>query len=422
MRRLTEFGPSLVVIATAALVLLAGPRLVRQLTFHQTEAQIVQARRALESTTVLDELNDAYRNIATMVEPSVVHISAFQRMPTVGGSSLSSGSGWVYDNDGYIVTNHHVVADVDRIDVQLHSGAIREAELIGFDASTDIAVLKIDPARLHPAVRAESSQAVEQGDLVFAFGSPFDFRFSISSGIVSGKGRHVGVIRDRIGNVGYENFIQVDAAINPGNFGGPLTDHRGRVIGMNTAIATGGTRGGLDEGQFAGIGLAIPLEMIEPVVDQIIDKGFVTKGFLGVEVDDLWPVDRRRLAFNGDGALIRNVQPGTPAFTSGVRIDDIVIAVDGAAIESRPQLQSKISSVLPGDTVELTIVRYDDQGQQSAEMTIPVMLTRLDSLKALTLAVEVENRFEVCLDPERDSELVTIHDLVAAVRKASDGD
>src|SRR5690606_35708911 len=125
------------------------------------------------------------------------------------------------------------------IEVQLYNGELRPAEIVGFDRSTDIAVLKIPAGRLHPAVRRGPEAPVRQGDMVFAFGSPFDFRFSMSSGVVSGQGRSVGVIRDEFGRrSGYENFIQVDAAINPGNSGGPLTDFRGHVIGMNTAIAT----------------------------------------------------------------------------------------------------------------------------------------------------------------------------------------
>ena len=187
--------------------------------------------------------------------PLVVHISTEQTTRDRAGNRLhstSSGSGWIYDNEGHIVTNYHVVKDADRIEVQLHTGLLREAQLVGVDQFTDIAVIKVSSARLHPAALAEEDDRVQQGDLVFAFGSPFDFRFSMSSGVVSGMGRHVGVIRDerRGGWTGYENFIQIDAAINPGNSGGPLTDVRGRVIGMNTAIATG-RQSSFDEGQFA---------------------------------------------------------------------------------------------------------------------------------------------------------------------------
>ncbi len=193
MRKVNEFGPSLVVLATAALVLLLGPTIVRELTYRHTQAEVNQARDLLQTTTILEKMNDANRAIARAVEPSVVHISASQ-IANGGRPSLSTGSGWIYDNDGHVVTNHHVVADADRIDVQLSNGALRVATVLGSDPATDIAVLHIDPERLHPAVRADIRSRTEQGDIVFAFGSPFDFRFSMSQGIISGQGRHVGVI------------------------------------------------------------------------------------------------------------------------------------------------------------------------------------------------------------------------------------
>jgi serine protease Do len=291
---------------------------------------------------------------------------------------ISTGSGWIYDADGHIVTNYHVVENAQQIEVQLSSGELREAEMVGYDASTDIAVIRVAPGRLHPAHRGDATEPVQQGDLVFAFGSPFDFRFSMSSGIVSGKGRTVGVIRDQVGRTGYENFIQVDAAINPGNSGGPLTDHRGHVIGMNTAIATG-RQSSFNEGQFAGIGLAIPLEMIEPVVSQIIDQGFVEKGFLGVSVDELNVRLAQEFGFIGDGVLIRAVDDGGPADQAGVRPGDIVSHVNDEPVQSVLQLQAAISTMRPGDVAELTIFRPQDGAGET--VVVPVELERLDPLR-----------------------------------------
>ncbi|MCA9295608.1 MAG: trypsin-like peptidase domain-containing protein, partial [Phycisphaerales bacterium] len=220
MRRLTEYGPSLIVLATALLVLFLGPNAVRALQYAQTSAQIVEASDRLDAPdNILGQINQASRDIAAAVEPAVVHISVTQTLdnglsngrPSFG---FSSGSGWVYDNDGHIVTNYHVVENADEIEVQMHTGELRDAEVVGYDEFTDIAVIKVADGRLHPAMLGDPEDAVQQGDLVFAFGSPFDFRFSMSQGVVSGKGRSVGVIR---GRAGYENFIQVDAAINPGN-------------------------------------------------------------------------------------------------------------------------------------------------------------------------------------------------------------
>ncbi len=386
MRKLHSYGPSLIVLAAALAVLVIGPFAVQELTFAHSKARIIQASERLQNNGILEELNQAYRDIAALVEPFVVHISTQQTVQDRWGNrrqSTSSGSGWIYDNEGHIVTNYHVVKDADRIQVQLHTGKLRDADLVGVDQFTDIAVIQIPAARLHPAVLAEEEDQVEQGDLVFAFGSPFDFRFSMSSGVVSGMGRHVGVIRDdRRRWRGYENFIQIDAAINPGNSGGPLTDVRGRVIGMNTAIATG-RRSSFDEGQFAGIGLAIPIDMIVPVVDQLIETGVVAKGYLGVIPSNLTPEVSRRLelrGFEGQGVRIRIelANPTGPAHKAGVRNGDIITHVNEEAVESLEQLRSIISSMLPGDIANLRIFR-DDPGQPRGEtMMIPVRLTRLD--------------------------------------------
>jgi serine protease Do len=390
MRKFSGYGPSIVVLVSAALVLFAGPAAVRRLTYEQTRTRILQASDRLASSDVLSQINQATRDIATLVEPSVVHVSAqYLERDALGNGTgrvgLSTGSGWVYDDLGHIVTNHHVVLNASRIEVQLYNGELREAEMVGSDPTTDIAVIKIDPDRLHPATLADMTDAVNQGDMVFAFGSPFDFRFSMSSGVVSGKGRSVGVIRDEHNNrIGYENFIQVDAAINPGNSGGPLTDFRGRVIGMNTAIATGRSRTSpsLEEGQFAGIGLAIPIDMIVPAVTQIIERGFVEKSYIGVGIDELDGDKARRLKFFRSGVIMNRVHPDGPAFAAGVQPMDIVSAVNGREVGSGQQLRSIVSSMRPGETARLSIWRFDPDAGEGQTMTIDVPLQRLDSLRA----------------------------------------
>jgi serine protease Do len=390
--KLSGYGPSLIVLATAMLVLFAGPSAVRKLTFERTRAQIYQASLRLSADdNILEQINQAYRDIADRVEPSVVHVSVRQLIETPRGptQAISSGSGWVYDDQGHIVTNYHVVRDADRIEVQLDNGELRDAMFIGADETTDIALLKVPAGRLHAATLADPDEAVRQGDMVFAFGSPFDFRFSMSSGVVSGKGRSVGVIRDRRGRrVGYENFIQVDAAINPGNSGGPLTNFRGQVIGMNTAIATGRQASPMEEGQFAGIGLAIPLEMILPVVDQIIENGFVAKGFLGVNniIDfDLDPQLAQRYrgwGFIGQGVVLTTVLESGPAARAGLKDFDIVVRVNDRPTQTVSQLQSIISSVRPGELVKVEVWRYDPQRKTGEEIAYSVRLDRLNSIIA----------------------------------------
>jgi serine protease Do len=383
MRGIQGYGPALVVLAAALTVLFAGPFALQRLASTKTDLLMVQARNRLDQGDILGAINSAQRDIADFVEPSVVHINAQHEVQDRRGPMpISSGSGWVYDEEGHVVTNYHVVLGAERIDVQLQTGEIRSAEVAGYDRSTDIAVLKIPSGGLHPALQAPIDEPVHQGDLVFAFGSPFDFRFSMSAGIVSGKHRSI----DVLGRAGYENFIQVDAAINPGNSGGPLTDHLGRVIGMNTAIATGrqgvDDQGRLEEGQFAGIGLAIPLEMIVPVVTQILrNGGVVEKGLLGLVPDDLDVLAAQAEGFIGTGVRVREVHENLPAALAGVRNDDIITRVDGRAIGTPAQLRSMISSRLPGDTTVLTIWRKDPEGAGGATLEIPVRLSRLDVLR-----------------------------------------
>ncbi len=386
MAKLNAYGPSLIVLGTAAILLVAGPSVVRHLTYHQTKVRIQMAGQRLESNPMLQQLNQAYRDLATLVEPSVVHISTERVFRDRRGyrTRPAAGSGWIYDAEGHIVTNYHVIQDAVRVEVQLHTGDIWPAEIMGQDQFTDIAVIKIAPQQLHPALRADDGNDVRQGDLVFAFGSPFDFRFSMSTGVVSGVGRSVGVIRDDLGRLtGYENFIQVDAAINPGNSGGPLTDIQGRVIGMNTAIATGRRRGTIGEGQFAGIGLAIPIEMIEPVVDQLIETRIVQKGFLGVTVADLNPrfIPQLKLReFPGHGVIVVLADRLGPASEAGVREWDFITHVNDDEIDTVAKLRSVISSMLPGEVARLRIWREDLQRDEGQLLTIDVPLDRFDTI------------------------------------------
>jgi len=383
MRHVHSYGPGLVVLGASAVALIAGPLAVREFTYAQTSADIVRAAARLEQSGILEQLNAANRDIARVVEPSVVHVSVVGevRRRTSAQPYVSSGSGWVYDTDGHIVTNAHVVDGAQRVQVQLAGGDLREAEVIGIDLPTDIAVLKVASQSLHPARRGDSDD-LRQGDLVYAFGSPFDFRFSMSSGIVSGLGRSAG-----LNEILYQDFIQVDAAINPGNSGGPLTDIHGRVVGMNTAIATG--RGNVvGQGQFAGIGLAIPMRMIESVVSQLVDTGSVEKGFLGVSVDDpANPLFRSapnpiyaimRESFRGEGAVITMVDESSPAARAGLRVGDVIVRIDGRPVTSDRQVPAIISSKRPGSEVTLEVWRAMPESGTSETRDFRVELGRLD--------------------------------------------
>jgi serine protease Do len=397
MRSFPYVGPGLVVLVSAAAALVAAPFAIRRASDAQASADIVLAARVLDGEVaaaatppkrgaispastgvevdapILEQINRAHRAIAKLVEPSVVHVSTLttMRRRSFTAPYASSGSGWIWDEEGHIVTNAHVVESSDRVQVQLFDGELREAEVVGLDLRSDVAVLKVASGGLHPALRGDSI-ALEQGDMVFAFGSPFDFRFSMSSGIVSGLQRSAG-----LADIDYENFIQTDAAINPGK---------------NTAIATG--RGNsVGQGQFAGIGLAIPMSMIESIVTQIIESGEVRKGFLGV---GLMSLDEARAAsrsspllaaiasgFKGEGAVVREVNQDSPAAEAGFEFGDVIVAIDGQKVVGNSAVPAIISSKRPGAEVEFEVWRADDDGGGGTVQKLVARLAELDSAARL---------------------------------------
>jgi len=361
MRRFATYGPSLLVLITAASVLLVGPRAIRTMQASHRIAVMQVAQQELDQDNILDLLNRATRRIAEAVEPSVVYIESRS------GGGFSRGSGWIYDSEGHIVTNAHVIKTAANnggdIRVQFFDGRMRTAEVIGRDLSTDIAVLRVDvnSETLAP-IRRATGLPIFQGEHVYAFGSPFGLKFSMSDGIVSGLGREAGgLVRG-----GYTNYIQTDAAINPGNSGGPLVDIKGRVIGMNAAIITDGadTDPGIAQntGVSGGISFAIPLDTIESVVDQLVNRKIVLKGYLGVTLEANMDRDAaERRGFRGDGVLVSQVQPNLPAARSGLQAYDIIVDIDGQKTPSLAVLRSLIGNRPPGDVITLTVWRDGDE-------------------------------------------------------------
>lgn len=374
---IAAFAPAALVCATALLLLWVTPNAIRTLSYEGTVHQVREAALRLNtpgeppvSGTFLDHLNQASRDVAAFVRPSVVHITSAQDVGPHRGLGMSTGSGWIWDAKGHILTNWHVVKQADQIDVQLHDGTVHSAQLVGYDSTTDIAVIRIPGEHLVPATRADPQDDLHQGSLIFAFGSPMDFRFSMSQGIVSGLGRSVGLFRNAR-SMGFENFIQVDAAINPGNSGGPLTNHRGEVIGMNTAIAVTDDD---SDSQFSGIGLAIPMEMIESVAIQVIDGGVVRKGYLGVSVvDQDSPVYRWLLPLgldpNAAGVLVSRVGQDGILADAGLNRGDVITHYDQQLVTSPDAFWKAVADDMDDETV-LSIWRPDPDRNQAQVLTI----------------------------------------------------
>ena len=264
--------------------------------------------------------------------------------------SVGEGSGFIISSDGYVLTNHHVIQDADRVRVSLEDGLAYDAEVIGADPSIDLALLKIDAGpRYLPTLPLGDSDAMRVGQWVLAIGNPLDFEHTVTVGVVSAKGRRVPISGT---DEGVARFIQTDAAINFGNSGGPLLDGAGNVIGINTAIR---------RSNFAeGIGFALPINHVRQVIDQLREYGEVRRGYIGIrmaaegitqEVVDYFDLKTT------EGVLIDEVVTDGPADDAGLRRDDIVRKVDGVAIKDNSDLIWQISSVQPGESVRLEVLR-----------------------------------------------------------------
>jgi len=280
----------------------------------------------------------------------------FENSPDRRQPRPAAGSGFIISSDGYILTNNHVVEGADEIVVALSDRREREAKLIGSDPASDLALLKIDATDL-PIVRLGSSQALKVGEWVVAIGSPFGFELSVTAGIVSAKGRS---LPDENGN--YVPFIQTDVAINPGNSGGPLFNLEGKVVGINSQIFT-------RSGGFMGLSFAIPIDVAMEVVEQLKEKGFVSRGWLGVLIQR---VDRDLAESFGldraTGALITQVLADSPAEKGGLKEGDIILKFNGKAIDLSSDLPHIVGRTKAESTVDVEIVR------NGKPETLPVMI------------------------------------------------
>jgi len=281
------------------------------------------------------------------------------------------GSGIIITEDGYILTNNHVVENADELKVSIPGrGQQYVAKVIGTDPSTDVALIKVEASGLPRATLGDSSK-VRMGDVVLAAGSPMGLEQSITHGIISALGRSDMGIIGNAKRPGFENFIQTDAAINPGNSGGPLTDAQGRVIGMNSAIET-------QSGMFSGIGLAIPINMALSVVHDLLDTGKVERGFLGIKMGEVDPSMAETLGLKDErGVTVSEIVESSPAAKAGFEPGDVILTADGQKVEDISKLRLMVSSHHPGAELRFGIVRFNVESKKPEHKELVAKLAAL---------------------------------------------
>ena len=266
------------------------------------------------------------------------------RNPSPQRRLQGQGSGVIISKDGQILTNNHVVDEADDIEVKLHDGRVFKAQVVGRDPNTDLALIKLENARELPVAVLGDSESMAVGDWVMAIGNPFGLEATVTVGVLSGKGRTIGAGP-------YDDYLQTDASINPGNSGGPLFNIGGEVIGINTAIVRGGQ----------GIGFSIPINLARDIATQLREDGKVHRGYIGVGIQPLTPKLRSALSLAADveGALVSAVMPDGPAAAAGVKVSDVITAVNGEPVANNRELLKEVAKLPPGKTAPVTILRGD---------------------------------------------------------------
>jgi len=363
--------------------------------------------KAATSTTSNLDLRKGFSSIATQVEPAIVNINTEQVIHNAAApphdpfheffgeddpfgffskeprdmSQKSLGSGFVVDPAGYILTNNHVVENASRIRVKLDDGRMMEASVVGTDPQTDLAVLRVKASSL-PILHLATTDQVEVGDWVLAFGSPFGLEKTMTAGIVSAKGRVVGAGP-------YDNFLQTDAAINPGNSGGPLVSLSGDVVGINTMIAS-------QSGGFQGVGFAIPAPMAQDVYKQIVSSGKVTRGWLGIRIQEITPEIAKSFNLGGQkGVLVADVDPNGPAARGGLRSGDIILSYGGQQLHSSHDLSMAVAATQVGSSAKLEVLRNGEHhsmnmkvGERPADLAETFASSRNEEQGRLGVTVE----------------------------------
>ncbi len=357
-------------------------------------SQVSANQRELKT---LEDFNNAFIEIAESANPSVVTVfcekivedrngfrdfpffmNPFEpprdsgRHPGKGEQRLQGfGSGVIFSKDGYIITNNHVVHDADSIYVGGITGSRIPAKLIGVDPKADIAVIKVEKNDL-PVIKIGDSDKLKVGEWILAIGSPIsaNLAHTVTSGIISGKGR------SGVGLAEYENYIQTDAAVNPGNSGGALINIKGELVGINTAIAT-------QTGGFQGVGFAIPINTAKRIADMLIAQGTVTRGWLGVYAQDITEDIAKAMGLAAThGALVNGISKDSPAEKSGIKEEDVIIALNGKQVKDLAYLHNSVASLLPGTKTDIKLLR------NNIEMTVTVELGKLEPDTAARITLD----------------------------------
>ncbi len=353
-----------------------------------------------QTTGQLEQLSQTFRDVAKVVSPAVVYISTVQTVKGVQGQfpglfndpffrrffgipdqqefkQQALGSGFLVSQDGYILTNNHVVQNAEKIQVTLPDKRQFDAKVIGTDPKSDVAVIKIDGDHFPVAPLGNSSNTAV-GDWVLAIGTPYGLSQTVTAGIISAEGRA------NIGIVDYEDFIQTDAAINPGNSGGPLVNIQGQVIGINTAIFS-------QSGGYQGIGFAIPIDMAKGIMDNLIAHGKVVRGWLGVMIQAVTPEIAKGFGLTETtGALVGDVVKDGPADKAGIKRGDVIIALNGQPIDTPNTLKNLVAQTDVNKTVPVVVIR--DGKEQTLQVTISEQPSEAQA-QAEESAPSIETRF-----------------------------
>ncbi len=387
------------------------------------EVKIGSASSPLENIS-LNDFNSAFIEVAEKVTPSIVSITVvstvkddphkgfdfdipffFKRDDGTPRNRQGGGSGVIISKDGYILTNNHVVENAVSVKITLFDKRELDAEVVGTDPLTDLAVVKVKADDL-PAAYLGDSDKIKVGSWVMAIGNPLSYLTStVTAGIVSAIGRNINIIQD---NYGIEDFIQTDAAINPGNSGGALVDLNGAVIGINSAIATNGFAA-----SYIGYGFAIPINMAKSVAQDLIENGEVSRGYIGVSIKEVDAATAKALGLAKPmGIMIQNVVEDGAASKEDIIAGDVILKVDGRDVNQPNELQSYIARKRAGDNVDLLIFRDGDEITRSVKLKARETDENKDK-------VNVDSKKEKKKDPSEISE-ITFDDLGLTVRDLSD--